>query len=108
MDSYFDIIDDVIKLLQEHSLNKAQKETSRALKAYHETEYNARSDKITEINRTIGILQRQIDTIKALTDSYPEEERVFVKMNIQDTVISLYGKELCKLRAQKRKLSRPR
>ncbi len=108
MSSYFDIIDDVINLLKEHSLEKAKEETAHALRVYHETEYKARSDEITEINKSISTIQRQIGTIKAITESYPEEERVFVRMNIQDTVICLYGEELCKLRAKKRKLSRPR
>ena len=105
--SYLSIVDDVINLLKEHSLQEARVAIQHALKAHDEAEYRARSCKIDEINKNISILKRQVSTICQLVDSFPVDEQIYIKVNIQDTVDFLYKVELCELKALKRRLSKP-
>ena len=105
--SSFDILNDAINLLKEHSLEEARKAIELALKTYEEEGYRARSSKIHEINKSISCLKRQINTICQLVDSFTDDERIYARVNIQETAESLYEDVLCELKAQKRKLSKP-
>ena len=103
----FSISKEMIALMREKQIEAAAERVRIALRICNEKIFTEQSKKITVINRNIQFIKKQNKKLWELANALPQEERIFVEHQIKEVINQIYTDELCRLKAEKRRYSKP-
>jgi len=103
----FSISKEMIALIRAKQIEAAAERVRIALRIFNEKIFKERSEKITVINRNIQFIKKQQKKLLELVNALPQEERIFAEHQIKEVLNQIYTDELCRLKAEKRRCSKP-
>ncbi len=101
------LIGDLVGLLKVGAVEEAARKVEEARSAHSAATFESRQTTVNALTRAQHQAQRQREQLVATVAALPESERAFAKVQIEEISLTLLDGEIARLRAEKRRLSRP-
>jgi len=101
------LVGDLVGLLKAGEVDAAARRIEEARRADSAATFEGRQITVNALTRALHQAQRQRERLAAIVAALPENERAFAKVQVEEICSMLLDDKIARLRAEKRRLSRP-